>query len=65
MDPSNPEAHDDFILPEIKKTDARFIDVIHSSAGQVGTSKHSGHADFWPNGGTPIQPGCPEESISS
>lgn len=59
LDPSNPEAHDVFILPPVRQTNARFVDVIHSSAGEIGTSAHSGHADFWPNGGKPIQPGCP------
>lgn len=61
LDPSNPKAHDVFILPPVRKTNARFVDVIHSSAGETGTSAHSGHADFWPNGGKPIQPGCPTD----
>ncbi|XP_055839853.1 phospholipase A1 member A-like [Episyrphus balteatus] len=64
LDPPNPEAHAVYILPPVEKTDAKFVDVIHSSAGQRGTSVHTGHADFWPNGGKPIQPGCPEESVN-
>ncbi|XP_055842957.1 uncharacterized protein LOC129909839 [Episyrphus balteatus] len=64
LDPSNPDERDDYFLPAVQKTDAKFVDVIHASAGQTGTPVHTGHVDFWPNGGEPIQPGCPEESVN-
>lgn len=42
----------------ISKTDAQFVDVIHTCAGYLGYKDPLGHADFYPNGGSPPQPGC-------
>ncbi|CAH1188049.1 unnamed protein product, partial [Phyllotreta striolata] len=42
----------------LTKTDADFVDVIHTCAGLLGVSDPIGHADFYPNGGDPPQPGC-------
>lgn len=39
-------------------TDAIFVDIIHSCGGVLGYLKPLGSVDFYPNGGTPIQPGC-------
>ncbi|BES94214.1 Lipase [Nesidiocoris tenuis] len=39
-------------------TDADFVDIIHSAAGAAGYYGSLGHVDFYPNGGTPPQPGC-------
>ncbi|XP_055838608.1 phospholipase A1 member A-like [Episyrphus balteatus] len=61
LDPSNEAAHDEFILPEIEKSFAKFIDVIHSDAGGIGTTKAIGHANFWLNNGTRFQPECPSD----
>ncbi|XP_073251237.1 inactive pancreatic lipase-related protein 1-like isoform X2 [Porites lutea] len=41
----------------LDKSDASYVDVIHTNAGVAGTIQRSGHIDFYPNGGT-IQPGC-------
>lgn len=38
--------------------DAQFVDVIHTAGGTAGYYGTLGHADFYPNGGTPVQPGC-------
>lgn len=38
-------------------SDARFVDVIHTDAGLLGTSQNVGDVDFYPNGGSK-QPGC-------
>ena len=50
------------ILPgrdgHLDDTDAEFVDVVHTCAGALGYLNNIGHADFYPNGGTPIQPGC-------
>lgn len=39
-------------------TDAVFVDVIHSCAGVLGFLQPLGKVDFYPNGGTAVQPGC-------
>ena len=41
----------------LDRSDARYVDVIHTDAGFFGTSKKGGHSDFFPNGGS-RQPGC-------
>uniref|UniRef100_A0A8D8TKH1 Pancreatic lipase-related protein 2 n=1 Tax=Cacopsylla melanoneura TaxID=428564 RepID=A0A8D8TKH1_9HEMI len=42
----------------LSKVDANFVDVIHTDGGVLGFPIPIGHADFFPNGGFPIQPGC-------
>uniref|UniRef100_A0A8D8LSJ2 Inactive pancreatic lipase-related protein 1 n=1 Tax=Cacopsylla melanoneura TaxID=428564 RepID=A0A8D8LSJ2_9HEMI len=39
-------------------TDAEFVDVIHTCGGYLGFFEPCGHADFYPNRGKYIQPGC-------
>ncbi|XP_018332492.1 hepatic triacylglycerol lipase [Agrilus planipennis] len=45
----------------LKRTDADYVDVIHTDAGILGFPYPIGHADFYPNGGTALQPGCRPE----
>lgn len=42
----------------LNRSDAKFVDVIHTDMGLVGLSAAIGHADFYPNRGSPPQPGC-------
>ncbi|XP_034257115.1 pancreatic triacylglycerol lipase-like [Thrips palmi] len=42
----------------LDNTDAEFVDVIHTCGGALGFLDNIGHADYYPNGGTPMQPGC-------
>ncbi|XP_050441948.1 lipase member H-like isoform X2 [Adelges cooleyi] len=42
----------------LDKTDALFVDVIHTAAGAAGYYSSLGHVDFFPNEGCPPQPGC-------
>lgn len=42
---------------KLDKSDAKFVDVIHTNAFVQGQVQESGHVDFYVNGGT-IQPGC-------
>ena len=46
----------------IAKTDAQFVDIIHTDIGHYGFIKPIGSADFYPNGGT-FQPGCPPYEV--
>lgn len=42
----------------LDKTDANYVDVIHSNRLVQGVIEPLGHADFYLNGGGPTQPGC-------
>ncbi|KAI5635863.1 lipase domain-containing protein [Phthorimaea operculella] len=42
----------------LDKTDALYLDVIHSNVLLEGLFEPLGHADFYINGGGPFQPGC-------
>ncbi|CAG4985811.1 unnamed protein product [Colias eurytheme] len=60
LDPARPL----FELPQmpdiycLNKDDAEFVDIIHTAGGTYGYAASHGHADFFPNKGTPNQPGC-------
>lgn len=43
--------------------DADYVDVIHTDAGVFGHPKAMGDADFYPNGGLPLQPGCRADQL--
>ncbi|KAF4517958.1 hypothetical protein B566_EDAN005325 [Ephemera danica] len=55
----------DLSVPEerLADTDALYVDIIHSCGGYLGFESAIGHADYFPNDGTRIQPGC-EPDIS-
>lgn len=42
----------------LSKRDATFVDVIHTDGGMLGFNYPIGTVDFFPNGGTAVQPGC-------
>ncbi|CAG7834463.1 unnamed protein product [Allacma fusca] len=42
----------------INRTNADFVDIIHTNAGRFGMTRPVGHVDFYPNNGH-HQPGCP------
>ncbi|XP_058976969.1 pancreatic triacylglycerol lipase [Musca domestica] len=61
LDPAGPL----FTLPAVVSTDyrldpsdAQFVQVLHTSGGTLGVGVKSGHADFYPNGGTAPQRNC-------
>lgn len=41
----------------IRKSDAAYVQVIHTNAAMFGFDEAIGHSDFYPNGGW-VQPGC-------
>ncbi|XP_046424456.1 phospholipase A1 member A-like isoform X1 [Neodiprion fabricii] len=47
------------VAKRITSADAKFVDVIHTDAFIYGNGYASGGADFWPNSGLRVQPGCP------
>lgn len=49
----------------LSPSDAKFVDIIHTDGGLLGNPHAIGHADFYPNGGTPLQPGCVEQEIAN
>lgn len=48
----------------LSSNDAQFVDVIHTDGGVLGNPYPLGDADFYPNGGRPLQPGCAEQGIT-
>lgn len=49
----------------ISSSDGLFVDIIHTDGGKLGSLFAGGHADFFVNGGTPAQPGCPTDVVES
>ncbi|CAG7786781.1 unnamed protein product [Allacma fusca] len=55
----------------LDKSDAQFVDIVHSNGGAssigiggfLGITQPLGHVDFYPNGGS-LQPGCPGGVLS-
>ena len=63
LDPAGPLFESSDYRARIDKTDAQFVDVIHSNGdnfllGNLGMALPCGHVDYYPNGGKQ-QPGCP------
>ncbi|KAK0076605.1 hypothetical protein PV325_005100 [Microctonus aethiopoides] len=63
LDPAAPLFPSENITCRLDKTDARFVDVIHTSSnhGAPGIRNRIGHVDFYPNRGF-MQPGCEGDS---
>lgn len=59
LDPAGPLFHITNDENRLSPNDATFVDVIHSDSGKAGIIRAVGHADFYPNGGSFPQPGCP------
>ncbi|CAG9817248.1 unnamed protein product [Phaedon cochleariae] len=64
MDPAGPLFSYDKIDERLDPSDAKFVQVIHTSAGLFGFLEPIGHADYFPNGGSD-QPGCESDSIGA
>ncbi|XP_075977136.1 lipase member I-like [Anticarsia gemmatalis] len=57
LDPAGPCFSNVSASGRLDRTDAEYVDVIHSNAGMLGIKEPVGHKDFYPNGGS-SQPGC-------
>lgn len=57
MDPASPQFKRGSI-DGLMRSDATFVDVIHTGGGVQGDFNQRGHIDFYPNRGLPSQPGC-------
>ena len=57
LDPAGPyfTATDNEV--HLDKSDAQYVDIVHTNAGAIGTADVVGHTDFFPNGGS-TQTGC-------
>lgn len=64
MDPAFPGYSFRGPSARLTASDAKFVDIIHTDGGVLGYPWPIGHADFFPNGGVPLQPGCVEQEIS-
>lgn len=47
----------------ITRTDAAYVQIIHSDSGRLGMKSRVGTVDFYPNGGS-RHPGCGDETYS-
>lgn len=65
LDPALPGFYPPYRIIDLHITpnDAEFVDIIHTDTSFYGTPIMSGHADFWPNGGSGKQPGCPPATV--
>lgn len=66
LDPVAPgfENHHIEGFESISKTDGKYVQIIHTSAGELGMQRSAGNADFFPNGGL-TQPGCDVNATAS
>ncbi|XP_017793285.1 PREDICTED: pancreatic triacylglycerol lipase-like [Habropoda laboriosa] len=57
LDPAGPLFY--LLNTHLSTSDADFVDIIHTDMGVYGLALSIGHADFFPNNGVRVQPGCP------
>lgn len=58
LDPAGPLFRGKEEDSRLSKNDAKRVFVLHTDGGKFGYEDTFGAADFFPNGGTAIQPGC-------
>lgn len=57
LDPIKILYEDSEPMQRIDRTDAKFVDIIHTNTDNCGLIQSLGHIDFFPNGGR-SQPNC-------
>ncbi|KAM7341893.1 inactive pancreatic lipase-related protein 1 isoform 2-T2 [Cochliomyia hominivorax] len=65
LDPALPLFEDGSSNRRLSPKDAQFVDIIHTDGGILGNPEAMGHADFYPNGGHALQPGCARQEIAN
>ena len=58
LDPSGPLFYSVGARDRLDRSDAQFVDIIHTAGYWVGSTLATGHVDFYPNSGVAPQPGC-------
>ncbi|XP_071050523.1 pancreatic lipase-related protein 2-like [Onthophagus taurus] len=58
LDPAGPGYKEKPPEDRLCRSDANFVDVIHTDGGVLGIKEPLGHIDFYPNGGVRKQAGC-------
>lgn len=58
LDPAGPGFRLEGKYGRISPEDANYVEIVHTCGGILGLLSPVGHADFYPNGGGPRQPGC-------
>lgn len=58
LDPAFPGFESSGPENRLDKSDAEFVDCVHTCGGTVGFMTPICHADFYPNGGRNMQPSC-------
>ncbi|XP_002071446.3 phospholipase A1 [Drosophila willistoni] len=64
LDPANPCFYDGNNLLGVRSGDARFVDIIHTNPGILGTPRRQADADFFVQGLAPFKSGCAEAPIT-
>lgn len=63
MDPALPLFEPNTGNKRLKSSDAEFVDIIHTDGGLLGNLEPMGDADFYPNKGVGVQPGCTRQEL--
>lgn len=65
LDPARNAFENDTVRPEdrLYKDDAQVVVALHTDGGKVGYLAPLGTVDFFPDGGSAIQPGCETSDI--
>lgn len=62
LDPAFPGFYPAIFGTHLSHKDAEFVDIIHTDAWLYGSPSSTATADFWPNAGKTLQPGCPKRN---
>ena len=58
LDPAGPAFENENPITRLDRTDAQFVDTIHTDGFELGLGYDVSHSDFYPNKGLSPQPPC-------